>query len=170
MVLEWHAAIKRYTELTPFLHYGTSHYNRFHDRDIKKKGHPWRYVIITTVETFNARYVSRFDRTFWGPNIFERVIIDEAHRLRTSGQGVGKHFNPQTGKIQKIGARDAPENIANLILSLEPEYKWMLTATPLVNGLSDLRWVIRFLESEDWLELSLPPNAFGDASDIKHGC
>ena len=43
----------------------------------------------------------------------------------------------------------------------------MLTATPLVNNLRDLRWVVRFLERELWLELSLPPDTFVDRDDLE---
>ena len=43
----------------------------------------------------------------------------------------------------------------------------MLTATPLVNNLRDLRWVVRFLEREEWLELSLPPDTFVDRDDLE---
>ena len=43
----------------------------------------------------------------------------------------------------------------------------MLTATPLVNNLRDLRWVVRFLEKEEWHELSLPPDTFVDRDDLE---
>jgi len=36
----------------------------------------------------------------------------------------------------------------------------MLTAIPLVNGITDLRWILRFLESSSWLTLLLPPDTF----------
>jgi len=50
--------------------------------------------------------------------------------------------------------------MASCILILEPQYKWMLTATPLVNGIKDLHWIMRFLESSSWLTLQLPPDTF----------
>jgi hypothetical protein len=37
----------------------------------------------------------------------------------------------------------------------------MLTATPLVNGIEDLRWILCFLENSSWLALPLPPDTFG---------
>jgi hypothetical protein len=36
----------------------------------------------------------------------------------------------------------------------------MLTATALVNGIEDLHWILRFLESSSWLTLQLPPYTF----------
>ena len=42
-----------------------------------------------------------------------------------------------------------------------------MTATPLVNNLRDLRWVVRFLEREEWLELSLPSDTFVDQNDLE---
>jgi hypothetical protein len=51
-------------------------------------------------------------------------------------------------------------HMASYTLSLEPQYKWMLMATPLVNGIEDLHWILRFLESSAWLTLQLPPDTF----------
>jgi hypothetical protein len=36
----------------------------------------------------------------------------------------------------------------------------MLTATPLVNGIEDLCWILRLLESSSWLTLKLLPQTF----------
>jgi hypothetical protein len=33
-------------------------------------------------------------------------------------------------------------------------------ATPLVNGIEDLHWILHFLESSSWLTLQLPPDTF----------
>jgi hypothetical protein len=51
-------------------------------------------------------------------------------------------------------------HMASYILSLEPQDKWMLTATPLVNGIEDLRWILHFLERSSWLALQPPPDTF----------
>jgi len=36
----------------------------------------------------------------------------------------------------------------------------MLKATPFVNGIQDLRWILRFLEISSWLTLQLLPDTF----------
>ena len=83
-----------------------------------------------------------------------------------SGRQLGIKIS-QTGKSIGVGYFDASEKTARLLLRLKPELKWMLTATPLVNNLRDLGCVIRFLEREEWLELSLPPDTFVDRDDLK---
>jgi hypothetical protein len=60
----------------------------------------------------------------------------------------------------KMDSRDYNIHMASCILSLEPQYKWMLTVTPLVNGIEDLRWILRFRESSSWLTLQLRPDTF----------
>jgi hypothetical protein len=68
--------------------------------------------------------------------------------------------------LVKMDSRNYNMHMASCILSLEPQYKWMLTATPLVNGMEDLRWILRFLESSSWLTLQLPPDTFNYTLNI----
>jgi len=44
----------------------------------------------------------------------------------------------------------------------------MLMATPLVNGIEDWRWILRFLKSSSWLTLQLPPDTFDYTLNIDH--
>ena len=139
MVSEWLDAISHFTSLVPFAHYGGSDYNQWTRKSIEETGCPWRYVIVTTLETFQSRFDHTRDRTgFWEQaGLFRRVILDEAHRLRTSGRQLGINIS-QTGKSIGVGYFDASEKTARSLLGLKPEFKWMLTATPLVNNLRDL--------------------------------
>ena len=168
MVSEWLDAVSHFTSLVPFAHYSGSDYNQWTRASIEGTGCPWRHVIVTTLETFQSRFDHTRDRTgFWEQaGLFRRVILDEAHRLRTSGRQLGTNIS-QTGKSIGVGYFDASEKTARSLLRLKPEFKWMLTATPLVNNLRDLRWVVRFLEREEWLELSLPPDTFVDRDDLE---
>jgi hypothetical protein len=160
MVAEWEAAVTKFTELTPHLHYGTSSWRRASHR-ATLHGKPWRIVVISTIETFYQRFnhEEANGSKFWGPGIFYPVMLDEGHRLRTSGTPIGK-FRKVNGTLVKMDSRDYNMHMASCILSLEPQYKWMLTATPLVNGIEDLRWILRFLESSSWLTPQLPPGTF----------
>jgi len=45
----------------------------------------------------------------------------------------------------------------------------MLTATPLVSNLSDLKWVCRFLQRPQELLESLPPKTFAHKNDVELG-
>jgi hypothetical protein len=42
----------------------------------------------------------------------------------------------------------------------------MLTATPLVNGIEGLCWILHFLERTSLLTLQLPPDPFDDTLNI----
>ena len=70
------------------------------------------------------------------------------------------------GKSIGVGYFYASEKTSRLLQGLKPEFKWMLTATPVVNNLRDLRWVFWFLEREEWLELGLPLDMFVDWDDL----
>ena len=169
MVSEWLDAVAKFTRLTPVAHYGGDVYNESTKASIEETGYPWRYVIVTTLETFQSRFDHTRDGTgFWEQaGLFRRVIIDEAHCLRTSGRPVGTKTSLPGRSAQVVGYFDASEKTARSLLGLKPEFKWMLTATPLVNNLRDLRWIVRFLEREEWLELNLPPNTFVDNDDLE---
>jgi len=160
MVAEWEAAVTKFTELPPHLHYGTSSWRRASHRAIRD-AKPWRIVVNSTIETFYQQFnhEEADGSKFWGPGIFHRVILDEAHRLRTSGTPIGK-FRKANGTLGKMDSRNYNMHMASCKLSLELQYKWMITATPLVNGIEDLRWILRFLESSAWLTLQLPPDTF----------
>jgi hypothetical protein len=117
--------------------------------------------VISTFKTFYQRFnhEEADGSKFWGSGIFHRGILCEGHRLRISGTPIGK-FSKANGTFVKMQARDYIMHMASCILSLEPQYKWMLTATPLVNDIEDLHWILRFLESSSWLTLQLPPDTF----------
>jgi len=117
--------------------------------------------MISTIETFYQQFnLAEADGSkFWGPGIFHLVIVDEGHRLKTNGTPICK-YRKANGMLGKMDSRNYNMHMTSCILSLKPQYTWMLTATPLVNGIEDLRWILRFLESSSWLTLQLPPDAF----------
>lgn len=173
MIAEWEEAIKSNTELTPIRHYGESFFDRTAFNKIQESGRPWRHVIITTKETLMKRWF-RSDITgqrFWGAGVvrFQPLVVDEAHRFRSSGVSVGQNINPQTGSTYRVDANSAAINLAKHLDCLNPEKKWMLTATPMVNSLADLRWVCRFLERPEWLSQNLPQDTFVDRDDLECG-
>ncbi|KAF8542616.1 hypothetical protein BDD12DRAFT_802756 [Trichophaea hybrida] len=45
---------------------------------------------------------------------------------------------------------------AAALFLLEPQFKWMLTATSLVNRIEDLHWVLTFPPQDSWLAENLP--------------
>jgi hypothetical protein len=161
MVAEWEAAVTKFTELTPHLHYGTCSWRRASYR-AALHGIPWGIVVILTIDTFYQWFNQEEANgsKCLGHGIFLRVIMDEAHRLRTSVTPIGK-FRKANGTMVKIVSRDYNMHMASYIISLEPRYRWMLMATPLVNGIEHLRWILRFRESSSWLTLQLPPDTFG---------
>jgi hypothetical protein len=91
--------------------------------------------------------------------MFHEDIVDEAHRLRMSGTPFSK-FRTANGMLVKMASRDYNMHMASCILSLEPQYRWMITATPLVNVIEDLHWILNFLETSPWLTLQLAPDTF----------
>jgi len=160
MVAEWEAGVTKFTELTPHLHYGTCSLRKTsHRATLHSK--PWTIVVISTIETFYQRFNNEEadSSKFWDPGLFHQFILDEAHRLRMSGTPISR-FGKANGKLVKMDSHDYNMHKASCILSLDPQSKWMLTATPLVNGIADLYWILRFLESSSWLTLQLLPNTF----------
>jgi len=158
--------VTTFNELTPHLHYGTSSLRRAsHRATLHVK--PWRIVVISTIESFNQwfNHEEAYGSKFWGPGIYHWVILDEGHRLRTSGTQIGK-FRKVNRTLVKMDSRDYNMHMASRILSLEPQYKWIITATPLVNGIEDSRWILRFLESSSWLSIQLPPDTFNYTLNI----
>jgi len=95
----------------------------------------------------------------WGAGRFHWVILDRAHRLRTSGTPISKFRKPH-GSLVEMNSRIFILHMVSCILSLEPQYKWMLTATPLVNFIDDWHWILRFLESSSRLTVQLRPDTF----------
>jgi len=160
MVAEWEAAVTKFTELSPHLHYSTSSWRRA-SHGATLCGKPWRSVLISTIVTFYQRLNQEEadGSKCWGPGIFHRVITDEANWLRTSGTPLGK-FRQANGMMVKMDSCDYNMHMVSYILSLEPQYKWMMTATPLVNGIADLRWILHCLEGSSGLTLQLPPDTF----------
>jgi len=166
MVAEWKAAVTQFTELTPHLHYCTSSWRRASHRAILH-GKPWRIVVILTIETCYQpiKHEEAGGLTFWGTSIFHQVILNQAHRLRTSGTPIGK-FRKANGTLVTMNSRNYNMHISFCILCLELQYKWILTATPLVNGIEDLRWILQFLESSSWMTLQLQPATFDNTLNI----
>jgi len=158
MVVESEAAVTKFTELTPHLHYGTSLWRRA-SRRATLHGKPWTIGVISTIETFN-QWFNREEADcseFWGHGLFHWGFLDEGDRLRTSGTRFGK-CSKNKGTLVKMDSCDYNMLMASCKLSLEPQYRWMIIATPLVNGIEDLRWILRCLESSSWLTLQLPPD------------
>lgn len=58
----------------------------------------------------------------------------------------------------KIDSSNYNMHMASCIPSLEVQYKWIITATPLVYGIEVLRLILQFLESSYWLTLQLLPD------------
>jgi hypothetical protein len=56
MVYGWVDAIRTSTELIPFVHYENSSLTDEKYDEILRSGCPWRYVVITTLETMHARW------------------------------------------------------------------------------------------------------------------
>lgn len=171
MVSEWQEAIINCTELTPILHYGLSCFDQVAwDRIKPSSRHPWHHVIITTKETLQKRwYPPPGSPQFWGTPNFSvgRLVIDEGYRYRTSGTPLGKSFNVRSGKVHFTKSGDPAIIWATQLESLEPDTKWMLTATPMVNSLTDLRWVYCFLQWPEWLSQNLPPDTFAHKDNVE---
>jgi len=92
MVAEWEAAVTKFTELTPHLHYCTFSRRRASHR-ATLDGKPWRIVTILTIQTFYQQFNQEEANgsRFWHPGIFHWVIMDEAHRLKMSATPIGKY-------------------------------------------------------------------------------
>jgi hypothetical protein len=170
IVYQWREELQKYTDLTAMLHYDRDHYRQSdHDR-VMKGSKPWKVVVITTSNTFNTRITQNaLAKDFWVAGRFHRIVIDEAHKLKTSGLSPGQYIRPEDPSgsrinVQVMGGSNA---MANNIINLNAPARWMLTATPLTTSLTDLRWPIRFLERKTWLELNLPPHTFDLKSRVK---
>ena len=50
------------------------------------------------------------------------------------------------GTMVKMDSCDYNMHMASYILSMKLQYKWMSTASPLVNGIKDMAWILSFLE------------------------
>jgi len=160
MVAEWEAAVTKFTEFTPHLHYGTSSLRRGSHR-ATLHDEPGRIVVISTIETFyqHFNHEEADSSKYWGPGIFHWEIVDEAHTLRLCGTPINK-YGKANGTLVQIDYNNRNMHMASCIPSLELQYKWMLTATPLVNGIEDLRWMLRLLESSSCLTRQLWPDTF----------
>jgi hypothetical protein len=79
--------------------------------------------------------------------------------LRASRTPLGK-FKKGNGTLVKMDSRDYNLHTTSCILCLGPQYKSMLTATPLLNGIKDRRRILRFRESSSWLSLQLLEDTF----------
>jgi len=160
MVAEWEVAETMFTEFTPHLHDGTSSSRRASHR-AALHGKPWRIFVISTFETFYQHFhpEEADDSQFWGTGIFLLVVLDEAKRWRTSGTPISE-FRKANGRMVKMDSCDDNMHMVSYTLSPGPQYKSMLMATLLVNGIEDSRWILRFLESLSRLTVHLPQDTF----------
>jgi hypothetical protein len=180
-------AIEDYTDLIPILHYNDQHFTHWKLQRLPK---PWRTVVITAKETLGRRWKNetfevsetvvgprsgrprqrKRQRLFFGEGLFERVILDEAHRSRKHGfaggiVGSNLRVSNQTMLLPSPAPNPTTDQ-AELICRLKGNKRWMLTATPMVSSIRDVRWVCKFLEREEWLTKMIPPNTFCMPGDI----
>jgi len=85
--------------------------------------------------------------------------MDNDHRLRTNKTPISRLLNANCTMVT-MDSHEYNMYIASYILTLDLQYKWMLTATPLVNGFQDFCWILHFLESSSFLTLQLPPDTY----------
>lgn len=86
-----------------------------------------KWVIQTNKTSPNSVYLAHYDKIANKSFLtklqhFDRIILDEAHTIR----------NAKTKKCQAI-------------LSIEATYKWALTATPILNSMSDVLTYLKFI-------------------------
>jgi len=79
-------------------------------------------------------------------------------------------FRKAKGTWVEMNSHDYNMYMAFCILSLRPQYKWMLMSTPLVNGMEDLHWILCFLESSSGLTLQLLPDIYDNSLNIDDDC
>jgi len=141
MVAEWEAQVTKFTELPPHFRYDTfswrraSHWATLH-------GKPWRIIVISSIETF-CQQVTQGEANgsqFRSPGIFLQVILDQTDSLRMSVTLISK-FRKANGRMVNMDSRKCNVHMTFHILSLEPHYEWMLTATLLETGIEDLHWI-----------------------------
>jgi hypothetical protein len=171
MISQWKEDVIRFTHLSPFVHFGKGTLDRITYMNIMRGEKPWRHVIITTPDTLRTRWSPRNagQTQFWGPGLIDRIVVDEFHRLRLAGLGPGIFTNTQTGGLLEISQESYAEQICRMILTLNPTYRWALSATPMVSSVSDCRWILRFLQRRTWVEENVPPDTFALQSDLESG-
>jgi len=168
MVAEWEAAVTKFVELAPDLHYGTSPWRRSLHRAALHGKHG-RIFVIANIDTFYLWFNQQDANSliFWSPGIFHQNILDESHSLRTSGTPNDK-FRKANGTMVKMDSHDYNMHMASYILCQELQYKWMLTVTRLVHGNKDLHWILDFLQSSCRLTLHLPLDTFDCTLNINN--
>lgn len=124
-------------------------------------GKPLKIVRILPIEIFYQWFLQEEanSSTFWGPGIFNRVTLHEEHWLGTSRIPIGK-FRMCNCTLLKKDSCVYNMHMTFCKLCLEPQYKWMYMATPLVNGINDLDWMLHCLVSLSRLTQQLPPDTF----------
>jgi hypothetical protein len=81
-----------------------------------------------------------------GTGIFLWGILSEAHQLRTSETAICE-FTKANVTFDKMDSCDYNVHMVSGILSQEPQFNRMLMATPLVSGIKDYCWILRYLDS-----------------------
>ena len=135
MVADWEATLTKFTKLTPHLHYSNSSWRRISHR-ATLHGKLWGIVVVSTSETFHQQCIHEeansleccFSGTFHWP------FMNEAHGLRTSGTQISK-LRKAAGMMVTMDSHDYNIHTASYMFSLESQYKWMLMAARLVNGI-----------------------------------
>jgi len=80
------------------------------------------------------------------------------------------NFRKANGTLFKMDSHNDSMHMASCIFSLELQYKWMLNATPLANGIENLNWIVHFHESSSWLTVWLLQETFNYILEIDNNC
>ena len=78
--------------------------------------------MISTIQTFYQQ-INQEEANglkFWGAGIFLRGILDETHRLTTSGTPIGKFRKANGMMVVKMDSHDYNMHMASCIVNLEP--------------------------------------------------
>ena len=134
LIKQWEAEIKSKVEdshsLRVLVHHGPQRTRRY--EDLRKYD-----VVITTYQTLTSEHGNSSDQPD-GPKVgcfgghWYRIVLDEAHTIKN---------------------RNAKSTQA--CYSLNAEYRWCLTGTPMQNNLDELQSLIRFLRIKPYNELKL---------------
>ena len=106
---------------------------------------------------------------FWGPGFFHWVTLDLDQRLRMSWTPICK-FRKARGMLVKMDSHNYNIYMVLCVLCLDQQYKRMLMATPLANGIEDFHWTLHFLESSSCKTLQVPPDTFNYTLNIDDYC
>jgi len=160
MVAEWEAIATKFTELTAHLQYSTSSW-RMESHLATLHWKPCGIVVMLSTETFHQQLNQEEadSSKLLGTGIFLWVILSEAHQLRTCETPICE-FRKANGTLVNMDSCHYNVHMASCILSQELQFNKMLMATPLVNGINDYCWILRFLDSSWQLSRQLLHDSF----------